>query len=254
MCMVGQVLAAGSFEALQKKLGIPLSEGTVVDAYGRRPEIILIQDVHRHPEAQQHIRAMILYGLKNWGAKQVFLEGAWSGGATQDFRYLGLEDPEVYRANVAAYESVAKVREEALRQIDTAQLFADTFDAASAPSWEQIRRLVQLRLKPAEYADYARHPYRPAASDSGLAGAIRAAESFYELANRRSQIFLGKARSQRTFGTQVLVVGGFHTAAMAQELRKEGVSYAVFSPRVTEGGYEELYSRGMRETINALKR
>src|ERR1035437_10379716 len=131
LCLSGQVLAArpegearhaaaaGSFEALQKKLGIPLSEGTVVDAYGRRPEVILIQDVHRHPEAQQHIRAMILYALKNWGAKQVFLEGAWSGGATQDFRYLGLEDPEVYRANVAAYESVANVREEALRQIDT---------------------------------------------------------------------------------------------------------------------------------------
>src|ERR1035437_8175357 len=119
LCLAGQVLAAGSFEALQKKLGIPLSEGTVVDASGLQPQVILIQDVHRHPEAQQHIRAMILFGMKNWGARQVFLEGAWSGGATQDFRYLGLEDPKVYRANVAAYESVANVREEALRQIDT---------------------------------------------------------------------------------------------------------------------------------------
>src|ERR1019366_677870 len=111
-----------------------------------------------------------------------------------------LEDPEVYRANVSAYESVADARPEALRQIDMAQLFENTFDAASAPSWEQIRRLVQLRLKPAEYADYARHPYRPAVSDSSLAGAIASAESFYELANRRSLIFLRKTRAQRASG------------------------------------------------------
>ena len=252
LCLAGQALAAGSFEAVQKGLGIPLSEGTVVDASGRRPEMILIQDVHRHPEAQQHIRAMILRAMTRAGAKEIFLEGAWADGQTADYEFSGLEDPDLYRANVAAYEAVEKDREAALREIDTAQLFENALDADAAPSWPLIRRLVQLRLKPAEYAQYASRPYRPA-TDSALARAVESAELFYGLANQRSDIFLAKARAHHQSGPQVLVIGGFHTAGMAEALRKEGISYAVLAPRVTQGGFEDLYSQGMHQTISALK-
>jgi opacity protein-like surface antigen len=250
-CLAGQVLAADAFEAMQKKLGIPLSEGTVVDVSGRQPDMILIQDVHRHPEAQQHIRAMILRAMTRMGANEIFLEGAWTHGQNADYAFLGLEDPDAYRANVAAYEAVEKDRQQALQEIDTAQLFESALDAAS-PSWSQVKRLIQLRLKPAEYAQYIQHPFRPA-SDSALARTVEAAELFYEIANQRSDIFLAKAKEHHLSGPQVLVIGGFHTAGMAEKLRKEGISYVVLAPRVTQGGFEDLYSQGMHQTISALK-
>jgi len=252
LSLAAPVLAAGSFEALQKKLGIPLSEGTVVDASGRQPEMILIQDVHRHPEAQQHIRAMILSAMRRMGAKEIFLEGAWADGQTADYAFSGLEDQDAYRANVAAYEAVEKDRAAALQEIDTAQLFENAFDADSSPSWPLIKRLVLLRLKPAEYAEYAKHPFR-AATASALTRAVESAERFYGVANRRSDIFLAKAKTLHQSGPQVLVVGGFHTAGMAQQLRKEGISYVVLAPKITQGGFEDLYSQGMHQTISALK-
>jgi hypothetical protein len=255
--------AAGSFEAVQKRLGIPLSEGTVVDASGRRPAVILIQDVHRHPEAQQHIRAIILSAMAHLGAKEIYLEGAWTHGQTADYPFSGLEDPDTYRANVAAYQAVEKDREDALREIDTAQLFENAFDADASPSWPLIKRLIQLRLKPAEYAEYARHPFCPAASwraspsgratASALARAVESAELFYQLASRRSDIFLAQAKRLHQTGPQVLVVGGFHTAGMAEKLREQGISYVVLSPRITQSGFEDLYSQGMHQTISALK-
>jgi hypothetical protein len=248
----GQVLAAGSFEATQKRLGIPASEGTVVDASGREPEIILIQDVHRHPEAQQHIRAMIVRAMTHLGAKEILLEGAWAKGQTADYPFLGLEDEDIYRANVAAYEAVDKDRAEALQEIDTAQLVENAFDSGDSPEWPQIKRLIGLHLKPGEYAEYIKHPYRPAI-DSALARAVKAAEHFYEIANQRSDIFLAKARELHREGPQVMVVGGFHTAAMAETLRREGISFVVLAPQITQGGFEELYSQGMHQTISALK-
>lgn len=248
----GQVRADASFEAMQKKLGIPLSEGAVVDASGQTPEIILIQDVHRHPEAQQHIRAMIVSAMTRLGVGDIFLEGAWTNGQTADYEFSGLEDQDTYRANVAAYEAVEKDRDEALQEIDTAELFENTLDANDTPSWPQIKRLVELRLKPAEYAVYIQHPFRPA-TKSALARAAQAAEHFYELANRRSDIFLAKVREHHGSGPQVLVVGGFHTVGMAEKLRQEGISYVVLAPRITQGGYDDLYNRSMHQTISALK-
>jgi hypothetical protein len=248
----GQVLADTSFESVQKKLGIPPSEGTVVDASGYNPKIILIQDVHRHPEAQQHIRAMIVSAMTRLGAGDIFLEGAWTHGQTADYEFSGLEDQDTYRANVAAYEAVEKDREEALQEIETAQLVENTFDASSTSPWAQIKRLILLRLKPAEYADYIQHPFRPA-GHSALARAVQSAERFYELADRRSDIFLTKVKEHHGSGPQVLVVGGFHTVSMAETLRREGISFVVLAPKITQGGYDDLYSRSMHQTISALK-
>jgi len=40
---------------------------------------------------------------------------------------------------------------------------------------------------------------------------------------------------------------------MAKTLRQEGISYVVLAPRITQGGFEDLYSQGMHQTISALK-
>jgi hypothetical protein len=186
------------------------------------------------------------------GAKEIFLEGAWTHGQTADYAFLGLEDPDIYRQNVAAYEAVEKVRDEALRELETARIFSSALDADSAEQWPQIKRLIQLRLKPAEYADYMKNPYRTT-ENTALAGAVSSAEHFYALANERSRIFLEKAQTLHRSGTQVLVVGGFHTKAMAEELKRKGISYVVLSPHMTQGGFEKLYADGMHETVSALK-
>ena len=249
--------ASSDFAPIQKSLGIPTSLAIVTDASMPKgaasdyPEFILIQDIHRHPEAQGNIRATILYSLKHWNHSEVFLEGAWAQGKTQDYSFSGLENEQLYRDNVAAYQAVAEVQEAALEELETATLFGNVFDDARGPSWGTIKRLIQLRLKPSEYAEYVKTPFH-SQTPSALATAVSSAEHFYELANARSHVFLDKAKSPYD-GPRVLVIGGFHTVAMAEELRRQGYSYAVLSPRVTQGGYEGLYAQGMHETISALK-
>jgi hypothetical protein len=277
-----------SLGRIQKILGVPPSVATLRDAWmpsGQTlPEFILIQDIHRHPEAQQQIAALILHGSRHWGTRDVFVEGAWAtdeplpsprprrrtvladvraglmSGAElaavmapdHDLQLFGLEDSDIYRENVAAYQTVEKFRPEALRELNTARLFSRFLDIPNRPSWDGLQRLLELRLKPVDYQQYASHKFRPA-TDSALSIALRAAERYYELANLRSRVFLDVAKKAHRNRPCVLVVGGFHTGDMAKQLRQDGYSYVVVSPRVTQGGFEDLYQRGMRTTVNALK-
>src|SRR5437879_471149 len=64
----------------QHSLQIPASIATVTDAeiHGRKlPEFVLIQDVHRHPEAQHHIADLIVQAHTAWKVGSVFIEGAF---------------------------------------------------------------------------------------------------------------------------------------------------------------------------------
>lgn len=67
---------------IQNFLNVSSSLALVTDAcvYPPRsvPSIILIQDVHKHPEVQSHIASLIVSGYERWGASKVFLEGAVS--------------------------------------------------------------------------------------------------------------------------------------------------------------------------------
>jgi hypothetical protein len=51
---------------------------------------------------------------------------------------------------------------------------------------------------------------------------------------------------------RILVVGGFHTALMAEHLRQAGYSFVVLCPFVEEGDHDPLYEKRMRETANVL--
>jgi len=245
-------LAATNFNDLQARLRIPFAAASIVDASGQRPDVILIQDIHRHPQAQENIRTMILSAMASTGAKEIFLEGSWTHGQTADYSYMGIEDADTYKANVEAFDAVEKNREGAMQELETASLFGDAFDAPSADSLKRVKRLIQLRLKPAEYAEYLKSPFR-ASTRSQLADAVTAAEHFYEIANERSHIFLKNAKALHKEGPQVMVVGGFHTAAMTDELHRQGISYVVLSPHVSQGGFDGLYAQGMHDTISALK-
>ena len=86
-----------------------------------------------------------------------------------------------------------------------------------------------------------------------LAITLAKAQEFYQLADLRSQAFLTAAEASAPEGPKVLVVGGFHTAAMAARLAQEGKSYVVISPLITQSGFEDLYEHRMQESISALK-
>ncbi len=277
---------------LQTALGVPLSIAKVSDgdlAPGRPfPNIILVKDIHRHPEVQGDIAAILLYGSHHWDLKDVYLEGAdaqatvsklmqndsqslrgalqkgtLSGAemavALEPFSPLelhGLEEAPLYRENVEAYEREERLRGPALRELDTNRLFEKSLDmdtgAPGSKSWVLLQRLLELRLKPAERAAYLRDPYK-GPKNSALYEAVQAANDFYERADQRSQVFLRNLTSSPTGGPQLLIVGGYHTEWMAHELRRQGKSFAVLSPHVTQSGFDELYARSMQQTISALK-
>ncbi len=271
---------------IQTFLEIPPSIATLVDANSNQPEYILIQDIHRHPEAQANIAAMLLHAFRNWGVTTAYLEGAYAGQSVSksyagetlrtklydgtlsgaemasamlqsgELRLKGLEDADVYTENVRAFEAAQKAQMRALTEIKTTRMIQQTLDLSQRRfSDEQIERLdllARLKLKPAEYERYLEDRELNQCPPA-LAQALAAAEYFYELAERRSDIFVQKAYEDKSPNPKVIVVGGFHTAAMANQLRASGKSFVVLAPRVTQSGYDELYARGMQETISALK-
>jgi hypothetical protein len=277
---------------LQQALGVPESIAKVTDGYLRPnntlPEMILFQDVHRHPEVQGDIAAVVLYGSHHWGLKDVYLEGAQAGtevaisrdGTVASLRNAvqtgllsgaemaaalepdsslelhGLEDPNLYRENVEAYERTEHLRDLALQELDTAQVLQDAWDVpVDRPGATEIPlliKLLQLRLKPAEHEAFMNNPYN-GPTNSALRDAILEAEHFYSIADERSEAFLRNAERSSADVPRLLVVGGFHTEKMASLLRSQGHSFVVLTPHVTQTGYDELYARGMHQTISALK-
>ena len=284
--------APTDLNAIQSALGVPLSIAKVSDgvlAPGQRlPDLILVQDIHRHPEVQGDIAAILLYGSHHWDLKEVYLEGAdaqaevtrpmsndmksirealhegtLSGAEmavalepVSPLEFHGLEDATLYRENVEAYELVEQLRKPALRELDTVRLFEKSLDVETgspgSKSWVLLQRLLELRLKPAERLAYLVDPYR-GPNTSALYNAVQAADKFYALADQRSQVFLKNMPSVSGGAPQLLIVGGYHTDGMARELRQQGRSFAVLSPHVTQSGFDELYARSMQQTISALK-
>src|SRR5947207_15890572 len=79
----GLVLARPSTRVeILRALGIPSSLAQVTDAVLPQakalPEFILIQDIHRHPEAQLKIAAILLCGRARWGVRDIFMEGLYA--------------------------------------------------------------------------------------------------------------------------------------------------------------------------------
>ena len=284
--LASHAVGSGDFAAIQKTLGIPTSVGTVVDAAGEHPQFILIQDIHRHPEAQANIAAMVLHAYHHLKVTTAYLEGAYTGqtmvkispdedlrtrlyggklsGAEMasamlksgELRLEGLEDADVYAENVQAYQAAQEAQRRALAEIKTIRMIQQTLDLSqrrfSDEQLEHLELLARLKLKPAEYDRYL-EDRELTPCPSSLAQALVSAEYFYELAERRSDIFVQKADQDRSPNPKIMIVGGFHTAAMATHLRASGKSFVVLAPRVTQSGFDELYARGMQETISALK-
>jgi len=289
--MAGLQTVSGG-EALPS-IPIPHSIARVVDARWNPsipPDYILIQDIHLHPEAQANIAAVLLFVHAHWGVRNVLVEGAyagqpvsvdrWTGNNHQalrsalqegslggpemaaamapgrDLALAGLEDPELYRQNLQAFDGVRQEVTDAVNDLKTLEVMQRSLDMTqtrfSEEELQTMDLLVHLKMKPAEWSTFQKASFAMPES-TALAGALAKAQMFYRLADMRSQFFLKAAEASESAGPKVLVVGGFHTAAMAARLAQEGKSYVVISPQITQSGFEDLYEHRMQESISALK-
>jgi hypothetical protein len=298
-------LHAASLQTIQESLGVPDAFARVTDASlpdnVALPEFILIQDVHRHPEVQKQIAALILQGYNAWGVKKVFLEGAfttldltmfhrvpkktqtllmerlvkdgelsgpelaavmimereWRDPPASPFQIFGLDDPVLYRQNVAAYESVLSLRDRALAELVPIRRLQDSIHL-SGPNRvdQQLNRmdaLLHLKLKPSEYDAFLKDKV-DVPSTPVLDPAVRVAEEFYRLVQLRSQTFLAQTMKKvpASASPRILVTGGFHTAYMAECLRRQGHSFVVLTPIVMSPEENPVYERRLKETSNTL--
>ncbi len=295
-----------TLEAVQRFLVISSTLAHVTDVSlpsgNKMPEYIVIQDVHKHPEVQSCIAALILEGYHRWGIRTVFLEGAftgvdvslfhrlpdqtravllsrlvkagdlsgpewaaillseseWRNPPQTPFQILGMEDPKVYRENVLAYQEVVSHREEALEEITSIRRMQNGLQLPKsnllAQQLDRTESLVRLKLTPNEYEAYNKAE-EAIPSSPKLDPAIQAAERFYALVQKRSEIFLGEAQKKlpASPGPRVLVVGGFHTPSMTDALRRKGRSFVVLTPHVAEGASEAIYEKHLMESISALQ-
>jgi len=291
----------------QSALGISDTLAHVTDASWTDPQVfpeyILVQDMHRHPQVQAQIAALIEKGYDKWGVKKVFLEGAfttldlsvfhrvpkktqalllerlvqegslsgpevaaihimereWSDPPVSPFQLFGLEDPGLYRLNVRAYQAVLEGRNRALEALVPIRRLQETMHFQEPNALlEQLARteaLLRLKLTPYEYQAYLKEK-ASVPSTPVIDPAVHAAEEFYRVAERRSQVFLETAARKVPASTapRVLVVGGFHTAFMAAALRQEGHSFVVLTPAVTVRENDDLYEKNLMETAHVLAR
>ena len=187
------------------------------------------------------------------------MEREWSDPPVSPFQLFGMEDPALYRQNVQAYQAVLEGRQRALEALVPIRRLQETMHLPEPNALlEQLARteaLLHLKLTPSDYEAYLKGrelvPSTPV-----IDPVIRAAEMFYQVVERRSQVFLETAARKvpASSAPRILVVGGFHTAFMAASLRMEGRSFVVLTPAVTAREDDDLYEKNLMETAHVLAR
>jgi hypothetical protein len=89
----------------EESLDVPPQLARITDAspdFSGTPDFILIQDVHRHAEAQRQIADIIEYAYDHWGAHRVYMEGAFSQVDLTVFHRLPEDTQKTLLANLVA--------------------------------------------------------------------------------------------------------------------------------------------------------
>jgi len=119
------------------------------------------------------------------------------------------------------------------------------------------RRILLLQASPADIKTYKRENLvlRSELSGAGLSEALSLSLGFYEVVQKRDEIFFEKIVSDPSLtGNIALVTGGFHTEGLSQRLRDAGISYITITPEL--GGVamnEKLYNERMTEAVETEK-
>jgi len=177
---------------------------------------------------------------------------------TFPLKLIGMENPDVYERNVETYLTLERLREPAIAELNAIRRLQQKMSIPSTHvlvrQLERTRLLLQLKLTPEEYDEYLQARDATPSSPT-LDPVIAMAEQFYGLVNERSRLFMDeiKTKSFSEKGPRVVVVGGFHTAEMARQLRAEGRTFVVLSPVVTRPQNTAMYEQRMLESVSALQ-
>jgi hypothetical protein len=277
-------------QALQSLLGVPADMAIVKDGYVPRGQrflhYVLIEDAHESAEAQGKIAAIVLYAHHHWGSRQAFIEGAFgpigpppfpiftpergdrgmtellqqglisagelaaalsSAPDGESFTVEGMDHPLLYRRQLEALVELSALRGRAIKQLGKASAML------SPGQKHSFRRLLELRMTPADYRDYL-WTLHPSFHDPDLARAINRAEAYYRLTDLRSEIFVRRTQERIGNGPCLLIMGGFHTPRIARMLRERGESFVILTPRLTQGGRHEFYERHLVKTHEEMCR
>jgi hypothetical protein len=182
------------------------------------------------------------------------MEHEWSNPPVSPFQLFGMEDPQLYRQNVMAYQTVLARRKRALYDISSLRQKYQILGAPSENSSEQgldlLEKLLRLKLTPKEHEIFLMYK-DVAPSTPGLDSAVEAATEYYRLARLRSRGFLKNAlqKAPASPAPRILVVGGFHTDDMAALLRSQHRSFIVVSPVVASSKGDTIYQQRMQDTV-----
>ncbi len=190
-------------------------------------------------------------------AAVLIMEREWRNPPVSPFQLLGMEDPKLYRQNVQAYQLVLAKRERALEEVVSIRRLQLSMNVPDhnplAEQLDRVEDLLRLKMTPAEFGAYL-NAKASAPSSPALNQAVRAAEDFYRVAQRRSRVFLMEASRKvpASVSVRMLVVGGFHTVEMADLLRRENRSFIVLSPLVDTSASQPNYEKHLQQTAIAL--
>ncbi len=115
---------------------------------------------------------------------------------------------------------------------------------------ELLHKVANLQASREEYETYLR-------SKNDFQLNLTRAEQFYELSLKRDKLLFRNLKlllSETKEKSAVLVVGGFHTKGITQQLKKAGISYLVFTPKISRVTDYNLYQNVMKGDVSYLNR
>jgi len=180
-------------------------------------------------------------------------EMEWRNPPVSPFELIGMEEPSLYQANLAAYNAVQTLRGKALEEVAEIRMLHNSLHLPTTHVLRRhlqlIEKMLDLRVTAAEHSLYLKAREAVPAS-LRLTPALEAAERFYELANQRSLVFVKNVdrKVPAAEGPRVLITGGFHTPLISQMFRSQGRSYVILTPRATVPGTDALYERRLQES------
>jgi hypothetical protein len=190
-------------------------------------------------------------------AAVLVMEEEWRNPPVWPLQLLGMEDARLYKENLQLFRDLLHQRENALRELDSLRRLNDDMHLPQpnilGNELALAKSLLQIKLTPQEYDLYL--AARDTLPDSPqLQPALRLGERFYAIVNQRSSAFIRESTRKLPAGNgpRVLVVGGFHTAFMAQQLREQGISFVVLSPTFTQSENHQAYEKQLLDSVDTL--
>jgi hypothetical protein len=164
-------------------------------------------------------------------------------------RLWGVDDPDLYRKNWRAAKLVDRNRNPALNELRSLKGLVAGGAGPLKKHLDLVTKLLLLHLQPAEYKEYAKGRALTPKGSALFQETIAGGETYYVAAEERSVAMAKNLLNKmgRAPGITALVTGGFHTQEIADILKKQGLPYAVVTPRVEVLDQDEAYRSRLRE-------